>query len=66
MARVKQGDLFGHVRPEPESDDCAAGAWEPFEFTGDDPRLIPQPDAVMPAEIRLPTDDDEWMPGAPI
>lgn len=38
-------------------------AWEPFEFTGDDPRLVPRPDWVVPAELSLPTDDPDWQPG---
>lgn len=36
---------------------------EPFDFAAShDPRAVPQPDVIIPDELRLPTDDPDWMP----
>lgn len=37
---------------------------EPFDFEldGDAARCVPLDGAVIPEEIRLPTDDENWMP----
>jgi hypothetical protein len=66
---MRQRDLFGRRPSAPlpqRSVSKTPLTVEPFEFDGSDPRLVPQPDAVIPPELRLPTDDENWMPGAPI
>ncbi len=39
---------------------------EPFDFLrdGDAAACIPQPEVVIPEELRLPTDDERWQPGS--
>jgi hypothetical protein len=60
---MKQRDLFGRRPSAPPPQRSVPETVEPFEFDGSDPRLVPQPDAVIPPELRLPTDDENWMPG---
>lgn len=68
MADTRQPDLFGR---RPSAPSIAARrsvplrpmTIEPFEFDGSDPRLVPQDDAVIPEELRIRTDDPNWMPG---
>lgn len=71
MADTRQPDLFGR-RPSAPSITARRSVplrpmtIEPFEFDGPDPRLVPQHGAEIPDECRLPTDDPDWQPGAPI
>jgi|HubBroStandDraft_2_1064218.scaffolds.fasta_scaffold4729914_1 hypothetical protein len=62
-----QRDLFG--RPQGTKPTTAAipprTRVEPFDFLrdGDALRCMPDPAWIVPAELRLPTDDPEWQPG---
>jgi len=60
---MKQRDLFGD-RPSrvPGAAQQTPYAVEPFD-DWDEARMVPQPDAVIPEEVRLPTDDEDWQPG---
>jgi hypothetical protein len=61
---MKQRDLFGRRPSAPPPQRSAPEAVEPFDFEAHpDPRTTPRPDAVIPPELRLPTDDENWMPG---
>lgn len=73
MKPAAQPDLFAavsdHTRPSrvpgAAQREPARGHWEPFDFmdaTANDPRMVSQPGAVIPEEIRLVTDDPDWVP----
>ncbi len=58
---MSQRDLFP-ARPAPTPQRATPEAIEPFNFDGSDPRLVPRPDWTPPDELKLPTDDETWMP----
>lgn len=61
----KQPDLFGRAAPTPKPTAAATPVRmilvEAFN-DWDETRMVPDPAWVIPAELRLPTDDLGWMP----